>query len=477
MPPISHRSRRRRLWALVAAPTALALAFGSSAASAATTPTWAEWTPLTGAAGSWTTTVSIAPSPALTATVASDSRGGSGVGIAAGTNTFLAQGTPPGAIYGSSRNQGYLGLRPRQDSPGVPSETVFTFNRPTPTTGWMFAVGDIDADTLQISAVGPDGEALSADQLGFRSTFSYCADGIAGRPPASTCPAGSTDVPVWNPGTATLVGNGGDTSGASAWFEPTAPISTLTFRFAPLSGQPVFQTWFASLARDVRGAVSGPNGAAASGVEVTLRDANGEPIATTTTDADGGYAFPRVQASAGYRIDVAPPPGLVVEGDAQQEIDLSTADAEADFSLRAFVAPSVSGEVRGADGAAIPDVTVDLSGDAGSYRTTSGADGTFSFAAVPAGRFDLVATPPSGYRVLQAPNPVVVDPDSETPISGLVIVLEAAAVGVDEPEPTDEPDPTILPPTGWDIAPLLGIAVLLLVAGGAMLGRMRPEQT
>ncbi|AQA26244.1 putative lPXTG-motif cell wall anchor domain protein [Rhodococcus sp. MTM3W5.2] len=97
-----------------------------------------------------------------------------------------------------------------------------------------------------------------------------------------------------------------DTSGAAAWFEPTAALKTLTFTYYQRSGLPVYQTWFASLANDVSGTVTGCPGAAATpaaGVPVKLIGPAGVEVAATVTAADGTYSFTNYTAAPGYQVE------------------------------------------------------------------------------------------------------------------------------------------------------------------------------
>lgn len=111
-----------------------------------------------------------------------------------GSSTWLSAGTPVGAKYGSSQGRPCLNLRPKADTPKAPSTTTYTFARPTPSSGWTFVLGDIDADAVQIRAIGNDGTALTAAQLGFQGGFNYCAPGLPGKPSCTgqppRCPPG-----------------------------------------------------------------------------------------------------------------------------------------------------------------------------------------------------------------------------------------------------------------------------------------------
>ncbi len=408
----------RFLPVFVIALMALASLLTAVPASAATVTHWATWGALEGSGGAYTTSVNIAGTPALSATVTSDSRAGQ-VGVTSGSSTWLAASTPIGAKYGSSKDQPYLNLRPRVDNASSPSTTTYTFSRPTPTTGWTFALGDIDADRVRISATTADGSAVSAEQLGHRGGFNYCADGLAGKP---SCAGDAADVPSWDPATLTLTGNAGaaDTSGAAAWFEPTTPLATLTFEFTQRSGFPIYQTWFASLARDITGTVDAPAGAE-EGVTLTLTDPSGTVLATTTSGPGGSYGFSGIQASDGYAVSVTPPAGLIVAGPVTKAADLSTEDAVADFTLREPVSVTVGGTVRDAKDEGVPGavVTIPGVGDA-----TSGPDGTFTFPDVPPGGHSASITDvPAGYVVAQTAPPFTVPDGSETPITGVDFTL------------------------------------------------------
>lgn len=433
------RTTNTHRWGITTAlAAALALGTGISPAAAATTTDWATWDDLAGTAGAYTTAVTIAETPQLRATVTSDSRGGQ-VGVISGATTWLSEGTPIGAKYGSSRDQEYLNLRPRADNATSPSTTMYTFTNPAPPSGWAFALGDIDADQVQIRAIGPDGVALTAAQLGFQEAFNYCAPGVVGKP---SCTGDAADVPEWDAATLTLTGNPGatDTSGAAAWFEPTASIASLTFVFTRRAGFPVYQTWFASLARDITGTVADEATGLTAGVPVRLIDANGEVVAETATLADGSYAFTGVLAADGYTVEIVPPAGKT-SSETRQSVDLSDIDGVAHFTIRDIIPVPVSGTVLDDDGDPLGGVTVLL--DGGARSTVTASDGSYLFDDVPVGEHTITVQPPAGYTVETAPDPITVPPDSEEPIvdqdfvlaehpavSGAVTIAGAGVAGV-----------------------------------------------
>ena len=146
------------------------------------------------------------------------------------TSAVLDASTPFGAVFGSSIGQSYIRLSSPTTSGS--SSTVFTFASATPATGFGFTLGDIDAESVTISATTTGGVAVTAAELGYTDSFNY---------------ASGADVPTWNAGTSTLVGNTADTSGASGWFSPTVPLVTITFTSTTLSGSPDYQLWMAAL--------------------------------------------------------------------------------------------------------------------------------------------------------------------------------------------------------------------------------------
>lgn len=417
MTSMGENTRRWRTAFAACAITALALTGGAASASAAGSGAWADWGPLAGGSQNYTTDFSIAGAPTIEATAVSDSRSGQ-VGVISGASTWLSEDTPVGQKYGSSRNRPYLNLRPKADTSVAPSTTTYTFAKPTPTSNWAFVLGDIDADQVQIRAVGPDGVALTAAQLGFRGGFNYCAPGLAGKP---SCTGDAADVPDWNASSTTLVGNAAaaDTNGAAAWFEPTAPISSLTFTFTRRAGFPVFQTWFASLTRTVSGTVTVPTGDG-SGVRVTLTDSSGAVVATDLTGPGGVYSFPGIQASAGYTVTAQPPAGQIVSGPASKPADLSKTDSVVDFTVREIVPVAVSGTVKDAAGNAIPGATVTIPG-VGSVVTAP--DGSYLFDTVPVGTHQPQLTLPKGYHLTASAPEFTVPSGSETPITGEDFVI------------------------------------------------------
>ncbi|MFJ3403781.1 collagen binding domain-containing protein [Promicromonospora sp. NPDC090134] len=442
---------KRTAGGLGALATAVLVAIGAviptMSASAETTAGWAGWDPLTGSAGDWSTSVQLPAGGFPAATVTSNSRGG--VGVISGASSWLSQATPPGAVYGSSRDQEYLNLRPQADRPTSPSTTTYTFERPTPASGWAFVLGDIDADRAVVTALGADGRQLAGAELGFQGGFNYCT--VAGSP---SCTGDPADVPAWDPATGELIGNAAanDTSGAAGWFQPTTPIKTLTVQFFQRSGFPVYQTWFASLARDISGTVNHVDGSGAPqgvlpGATLTLFGPDGAELATTTSDESGQYSFPGYTAASGYSVELTVLPeaddehpfGLVPYGERQvTEIDLSDDDATGvDFAARDIVPVAVSGAVLTDDGTPVPGATVTLTpvGGGAPFTAVTGSTGEYLIDDVgwdaendqPQDYTFSVSDLPEGYVVGTVPDDITVEVGQEEASTGNDFVVRAPA--------------------------------------------------
>jgi hypothetical protein len=294
----------RRWRAVTAGLTALALGAGlaiggATSASAEPAGNWGTFT-LSGASRGYTGTMTLAGFPETTFT--SDSRQST---VVSGASAWQSASTPSGAVYGTSRGQTYMNQRPNVDSPTTgASTTTYTFAEPTPgAQSWSFVLGDVDADRATISATVSGGGAATAEQLGYVSSYNSCSAAAAGGPSCTAESDGTTgqDLPTWDPATRTLTGNTGavDTAGATAWFTPTVSLTSLTITYQQRSGFPVYQTWFANRTAAITGTVT-LDGAPVPGAVVRVTAPRGT-VYTTTTNADGTYAFPQLPVIANYR--------------------------------------------------------------------------------------------------------------------------------------------------------------------------------
>jgi hypothetical protein len=412
---------------------------------------YADWQPLGGTSNAYTTRMEL-PAPGFPgADVASDSRSGS-VGVQSGASVWLGPNTPVGLVFGSSQDRPYLNLRPKADNATAPSRTTYTFDSPTPPAGWAFVLGDIDADAVTVSAKDATGGDVSAAQLGFAGAFNLCDTS----PRPGGCSTSVGDVPTWDPGTVTLTGNptASDTFGAAGWFRPTVSLSSLTLTFTRRSGFPVYQTWFASVARTIAGTVNDVSGVGScplTAVTVALAGPDGSVLATTHPDASGAYSFGPYATRPDYLLSVEPAPGCAVVGAEEKAVDNVAGDGGADFDVRVILPYPVSGQVRTVDGTAIAGVTVTLHAPGGGTRTiTTDVDGRYLFDGDDpgAGYFTSIGIPDGYTGTDQRPPFDIVD----APVTGQDFVLTAN------------------PDVGGTVigggAPLGGVTVTLTPSGG-----------
>jgi len=259
------------------------------AAFAADDGSYAAWA-RSGSSGAW----QAAGTPAAGFPVANVTSNASTLTAQSGANTWLGPQTPPGQVYGSSQGQGYLNISTATGF--TPSTSTMTFDSPTPANNWAFILGDLDADMLTIAATDANGNAVSTADLGFQGTFNYCA--YSPKPGTCTGAGPFTHVPTWLAGTATLVGDGDDTLGAAAWFQPTVALKSITFTFARISGSPIFQLWLAAKAVPVIVPINGGTPDCEPSIELDYPD--GTPVVTVAgpvvvqADSSGTATIPAV---------------------------------------------------------------------------------------------------------------------------------------------------------------------------------------
>ncbi len=365
---------------------------GATSASAATTGHWGAFavtagTPVTSG------TLTLPGFPETTFTTNS-----SQTTVVSGRSTWQGPSTPPGAVYGSSRDSSYVNQRPAANNAQNPAVTTYSFAGGTPGAGgWSFVLGDIDADQATITATLADGSPASVAQLGYQGSYNSCSTVSPGGWSCPPDPGGTTpgqDRPTWDATTGVLVGNAAanDTAGASAWFTPTVSLATLTITYQQRSGFPVYQTWFANKTSSLSGTAT-VDGEALPDTLVTVTAPNGTEY-TTTTDGQGRYTFDALTQADGYRVSVATPDNATLTV-APAPVSLRADVTDADF---AFATPPgtvvVDGTVVDTDGTPVADVTVvvtDPATGATLAEVVTDAEGRYTVPGLPAGT-PVVAT-------------------------------------------------------------------------------------
>ena len=387
--------------------SSLALGLFITQSDGATTPggTYATFSGPTGANPSWTSSVAIPGANGFpAASLATNSLTPS---VPSGSSTWLSASTPFGGQFASSQNQPYFVFSPTTGQ--APSTTTITFATPTPTAGWGFALGDVDAEKIQISASDVNGAAVAISALGFQSVFNFC-DIATTKPSACSGVTAPFDTPTWNTSSGWLTGNVNDSVGASAWFMPSAPIKTVVLRDVNQSGVPSAQLWISSNLRTVAGNISEPP-LPVSATPATTTTTTTEPPTTTSTSTT------------------------------------TTTTTEPTTTTVPMTVPE--GNVPAVD---VPVVITDLSGTVVDTTTTD-ANGNFAMTTIAPGKYLLSEELPAGYSAPTGIYPLPID------------VTTGDVTGISF---TNVPKPT-LAFSGANIALLGGLGVVLSVAGGLVL--------
>lgn len=352
-------------------------------ASAAETNGWGTFA-VSGSGRAYTGTVTL-PGGFPKTTFTSTSRQAT---VVSGASVWQAASTPVGAVYGTSQGKQYLNQRPNADNPTSPAVTTYSFGTPTPASGWSFVLGDIDADQATVSATDQAGQAVPVSALGFQGVYNYCHR--AGGPSCDS--ANLNDVPSWNATTGVLTGNIGarDTEGASGWFSPSVPLASLTITYQQRSGLPVYQTWFATKTFAASGAVR-VNGQPYGDAALTITDASGAVVATTTSAGDGTWSVPGLVSTSGYHVSVSTPPGAVEAPPLVFDtLDADTPGLDFGFTITPVTITSTVTDSSGQPAADEPLVITRDGDDAPTATVTTDADGAFTADLLPSQTYSAV---------------------------------------------------------------------------------------
>jgi LPXTG-motif cell wall-anchored protein len=490
--------RAARLLGTATAVAGLAVGIGAAPASAAPFGNYVAWS-LEGGGGSYTASGRNQTVGFPGVTVTSTSRAPADVG--SGASTWIPEGTGFGARFGSSRDQVYLSLRPAADDAGSPSVTTFTFDAPTPVGRWGLALGDIDAEALEVSGTDADGDPLTGAQVGLVEAFSYCD----ASPRSSTCSGQS--APYVLP-TATVAGDRVtledtqcpidptrcDTSGASAWVSPTVPVRTLTVTSTWRQGSPSYQAWLATESRWIQGAIDPAPALDRCPSEVlggggTLFTADGRYLFEESGSDGSAFQFgPLYPATYVLRIDLPDHWALEDPAVALRTIDTTAGSALNIVPLARPTSSLVTVTVVNASLRPVRGALVRLvRGSTTVGPAAVDRDGVADLGRVPTGRWTIVVTSPGqGGETTQR-----VDLVCQTESPGVRIrppraTTPPATATPSEPEATSGPaglaagrPPGELAATGGDPVPALALAGTLLLLGGGLVvwSRRRPRRT
>ena len=147
------------------------------------------------------------------------------------------------------------------------------------------------------------------------------------------------------------------------------------------------------------------------GVVLTLLDATSAPVSTTVTNPDGSYAFTNL-APGTYSVSEAQPPAYgsstpnILSALSVPPAGLSGVNfGETTGTVNGFVyvdansdgAKAPTSAEHGIGGVGVNLSGVDVNGVPVTASTTTGPDGSFVFAGLPAGTYSVIETQPAGY--------------------------------------------------------------------------------
>ncbi|WP_338663291.1 SdrD B-like domain-containing protein [Pararoseomonas sp. SCSIO 73927] len=314
--------------------------------------------------------------------------GGSAANVSAGSFTPV---TVSGNVFTDTNGDGIRGA----GEAGVAGTTVQLLNSAgavvaTTTTGadGGYSFGGVGPDTYQVQFVGPAGTVFTAQDRGGDDAVDSDAD-TGGRS-----------------GTFTLASGGSIPNVSAGIFTPVTVSGSF---FTDTNGD----------------GIRGANEAGIADQTVQLLNEAGAVVATTTTGAGGAYSFAGV-APGTYQVQFTGPAGAVFTGQDRGGDDAVDSDAgaggrtaafnlasggsAANVSAGAFVPVTIGGAndfvfadnnrngVRDAGEGGLAGITVQLLNADGSVAatTTTRADGTYGFANVTPGQYQLQFVAPNG---------------------------------------------------------------------------------
>jgi hypothetical protein len=222
--------------AALAASALLVGAASATPAFAATTTTYGTWSEVTEVTANqnYTGSVSFGTSGIPDATYETtfpNADTTNEVTLDTNEDEWIPAESPFGAIFGASGPSATVNFL-RTDLLNGPQTTVFTFERPVPANRLGIAFGDVDYDTVTVTATDMAGSTMTGAQLIGTSTdnaFNLCADS-ATMPDSCGAQDASVGTVTTNAFDVVLDNNNstGGSDGVTAWIYPSAEVNTLT---------------------------------------------------------------------------------------------------------------------------------------------------------------------------------------------------------------------------------------------------------
>lgn len=241
----------------VAGASAVLALFSLAPAFAATTTDYGVWSEPAPADGGYNGTISFAGTtiPAATySTVFSVADDSNLAEVKDSTEEWIPEGTPFGDLFGSSgpsetNNFLKVGVA-SSDEPYIFSTTTITFDSAVPADSLGIVIGDLDIDSVKVSAQTEDGTDLTGEEL-IGSVdpvgFNLCNTEV-NVPTICGDVTDKTDVPVTtiNANDVTFVNSEvGEDVGVSAWLKPSVSLKSLTIVHTGAGAASTVRVWLA----------------------------------------------------------------------------------------------------------------------------------------------------------------------------------------------------------------------------------------
>ena len=164
----------------------------------------------------------------------------------------------------------------------------------------------------------------------------------------------------------------------------------------------------------IRGSVTDNTGASVASAAIALTG-NAQAARTTTSGADGAYAFANLPAGT-YSLAVTAPNGFAVGATGTTSVTVAAgtqATASAFVLNRVISNGSIRGTITDVDASrGVANAAVALTGNGQAERiTSSSANGVYTFADLPPGTYSLAVTPPGGFTFFGTGTPSVTVPN------------------------------------------------------------------
>ncbi len=243
----------------VASATAIFALFSIAPAFAVTTPDYGVWSEPSydAGAGTYSGTVTFAGTSipeATYSTVFSVADEGNEVQVVDSTEEWIPESSPVGASFGSSgpseTNNFLKSSVASSEEPFISSTTTITFASSVPADTLGIVLGDLDIDSVQVSAQTEDGTDLTGEELvgsAGTSGFNLCAAEV-NTPTVCDDVTDPNDAPVVTPNADDVLfvnSEVGEDVGVTGWLKPSVELKTLTIVHTGAGAASSVRIWLA----------------------------------------------------------------------------------------------------------------------------------------------------------------------------------------------------------------------------------------